>query len=66
MSRPKILGTHRFVGWMVCNQCGRKWYERECDRDEILTHVSECQPDLATQESQPGPVLRLVPQGAPP
>jgi hypothetical protein len=50
VSRAKILGTHRFVGWVVCNQCGRKWYERECDRAEIRDHVGKCQPDLAVAQ----------------
>ena len=43
----KILGTHQFLSLWVCNRCGHKWDQRECNRAEIRRHLAECQPDLA-------------------
>lgn len=53
MSLQKILGTHQFAVWWVCNRCGRKWDRRQCHCAEIRFHLAECQPEL-TAKGRPG------------
>jgi hypothetical protein len=42
----KIPGTHRFLGLIACNRCGRKWAQ-ETSASDIREHTAACQPGLA-------------------
>ena len=46
MSLGRILGTHQFLNFWVCNRCGEKWDRRVCRCAEIRAHLADCQPDL--------------------